>query len=365
VGKGRKIAVETPSLVLSRLARYTNARMAETRKLAALPRTEEVLSRLEKGPLAPLYLFYGEEPYLVQQALTLVCQRMGKGTEVRTFYAGEDSLDALLEAWGVPSLFAVKNLIVLKSAERLKAADRERLANEAERRDATQPLVVCGNGRLDLAQKFFERCAKVGIVGEFRPPFANQLPGWVQRFAQERNVQVTDEAASLLADLVGPDLFALAAELDKLVAFVSPQTLVGEGAVTACVGDLNTASVFDLADALGQRNLQKALGLFREVLTDDREALPVLQALVRHFRQLWQVKELLASGMPETQIERTVNVRGLRLRALVSQSRFFSATDLQALFRRMAELDVVFKSTRTSPAALFDELVFAACRRSG
>ena len=339
--------------------------MAETRKLTALPRAEDVLSRLEKGPLAPLYLFYGEEPYLIQQAVTLVCQRMGKGTAVRTFYAGEDSLDLLLEAWGAPSLFATKDVIVLKSAERLKAADRERLANEVERRDATQPLIVCGHGRLDLSQKFFERCAKIGVAGEFRPPFANQVPGWVQRFARARHVQVTEEAASLLADLVGSDLFALAAELDKLIAFVSPRTLVDAEAVTACVGDLNTASVFDLADALGQRNQPKALGLFREVLTDDREAVPVLQALVSHFRRLWHVKELLASGMPENQIERTVNVRGLRLRALLSQSRLFSLTDLRLLFRRMAELDVIFKSMRTSPAALFDELVFAVCRRSG
>jgi DNA polymerase-3 subunit delta len=290
---------------------------------------------------------------------------MGKGTAVRTFYVGEDSLDALLDAWGVPSLFTAKNLIVLKSAERLKAADRERLANEAERRDATQPLVVCGNGRLDTSQKFFERCAKVGLAAEFRPPFANQMPGWMQQFARERNVQVTDEAASLLVDLIGTDLFALTAELDKLVIFVSPQTQIDVEAVSACVGDLHVSSVFDLADALGQRNQQKALGLFREVLTDDREALPVLQALVGHFRRLWQVKELLASGVPEAQIERTVNVRGLRLRALVSQSRFFSVTDLRTLFRRMAELDVVFKSARTSPAALFDELVFAVCRRSG
>jgi DNA polymerase III subunit delta len=339
--------------------------MAEIRKLTALPRAEEVLSRLEKGPPAPLYLFYGEEPYLIQQAVALVCQRMGRDTEVRTFYAGDDSLDALLEAWGVPSLFATKDVIVLKSAERLKAADRERLANEVERRDATQPLIVCGNGRLDLSQKFFERCAKIGVAGEFRRPFANQVPGWVQRFARERNVQITEEATSLLADLVGADLFALAGEVDKLVAFVLPQTLIEADAVTACVGDLHTASVFDLADALGQRNQQKALGLFREVLTDDREAVPVLQALVGHFRRLWHVKELLASGMSEPQIERTVNVRGSRLRTLLSQSRLFSLTDLRLLFRRMAELDVIFKSARTSPAALFDELVFAVCRRSG
>lgn len=104
---------------------------------------------------------------------------------------------------------------------------------------------MCGHGRLDLSYKFFERCAKIGVVDT----------------------------------------------------------------VTACVGDLNTASVFDLADALGQRNQPKALSLFREVLTDGREAVPVLQALVSHFRRLWHVKELLASGMPESRVESRSTIR--------------------------------------------------------
>ncbi|MGH7960360.1 MAG: DNA polymerase III subunit delta, partial [Candidatus Binatia bacterium] len=327
--------------------------MAASRPITAFPRPEDILSRLEKESLVPLYLFHGDESYLIDQAVAQVRRRLGNRQEGRAFYAGEDSLDALLEAWGAPSLFARQSLVLLRNAERLKAAERERLAKEAELRDTTQPLVVCAHGRVDQTQKFFALCAKKGFVAEFRPPFANQMSGWVQRFARERGVHLSEEAVHLLSDLTGPNLLALAAEIEKLMAFVFPGTEITAETVTACAGDLQKHSAFDLADALGQRDRQKALGLLRRVLVDEREALPVLHALMSHFRRLWQVKELLDSRTPEEQIERAIGLRGLRLRALLGQSRLYTAADLRRLLHRAAALDLTLKSTRISPSALF------------
>jgi len=216
---------------------------------------------------------------------------------------------------------------------------------------------------VDLTQKFFALCSKKGFVAEFRPPFANQMPGWAQRLARERRVRLNDDAAHLLADLIGPNLLVLAAEVDKLVAFASPATEIDTDVVTACAGDLHQHSAFDLADALGQRDRQKALALLRRVLVDEREALMVLHALVGHFRRLWQVKELRDGGAPEGQIERAIGLRGLRLRALLGQSQLYTATDLRRLMHRAATLDLTLKSTRVSPLALFDALVLEICAR--
>jgi DNA polymerase-3 subunit delta len=338
--------------------------MAEKKSFTTFPRPEDLLAQLEKAQPAPLYLFHGEESYLIEQAVDRVRRRTGKGTAVRTFFVGEDSLDRILETWGVPSLFTATNLVVLKRAERLKAADRERLEREADFRDTTQPLIVCAQGRVDVAQKFFERCAKVGFVAEFRPPFANQVPAWAQRFARERKVNLTEDAATLLADLVGTDLFALANEMDKLAAFVMPKSDIDADAVITCVGQLPTSTVFDLADALGRRDRQKALALLRHVLVNEHDALPVLQALVGHFRRLWRVKELLAGGAPEFQIERATGLRGMRLRAMLSQCRLFSVADLRGLFHYAAGMDLTFKTSRLSSAALFDALIMTMSMRS-
>lgn len=349
-------------LVFDRAPRYTSAAMATNRPTVAFPSADEIFTRLEKETFAPLYLFHGDESYLIEQAILRLRHRM-LGASVNTFYAGEDPLDRVLEHWGAPSLFTAQTLVILKSAERLKAAERERLAKATETRDATQPLIVCAHGRVDLRQQFFSLCVKLGFSAEFRPPFANQMAGWVQRLARERKIKISEDAAQLLADLVGQDLFALAMEIDKIAAFVFPANAITVDEVRVCVGDVHQYDAFSLADALGQRDRPKALSLLRRVLTNENEALRILHALVGHFRRLWQVKDLLAGGIPETQIERVTSLRGQRLRSLLSQSRMYSTHDLQRFVHRAAELDLTLKSSRSSPSILFDALVLEMCAR--
>lgn len=207
--------------------------MAASRPSSTFSRPEDVLSRLAKEPVSPLYLFHGDEGYFIDQAVRQVKRRMLKDASIRTFYAGQDSIDTVLEVWGAPSLFAPQTLVILRSVEQLKDAERERLAKESAFQDATQPFVACAHGRVELTRKFFSLCSKTGFAAEFRPPFANQLPGWAQRMARERKLQLSEDAAQSLAELIGPDLLALSAELDKVAAFVFPQTQIHAEAVAA------------------------------------------------------------------------------------------------------------------------------------
>jgi DNA polymerase-3 subunit delta len=318
---------------------------------------------LSKEPIAALYLFHGDEAYLIDRAVDHVRRRLPQDAVVQTFYAGQDSVEAVLDGWGAPSLFASQTLAILRSAEQLRDAERERLAQEAEFRDASQPLVVCAHGRLELTRKFFSRCAKTGFAAEFRRPFANQLPGWAQRLARERRLRLSDEAAQLLADLIGPDLLALSTELDKVATFVFPDTDIDAQAVAMCTGDVHQHGAFELADALGLRDRKKALGLLRQVLTDERRAVPVLHALVGHFRRLWQLRDAQDQGLPEAHIERTLGLRGQRLRRLLNQSRLYSVPDLRRVLHRAAALDRRLKSARTPAGVLFDALVLDICAR--
>jgi DNA polymerase-3 subunit delta len=317
---------------------------------------------LDKEALAPLYLFYGDELYLIDQAVRRLRRRMNDAP-LRAFYAGEDPVERVLEAWGAPSLFAAQEVVLLKSAERLKAVERERLAAAAALRDASQPLIVCAHGKVDLRQQFFSLCAKTGIAAEFRPPFANQLPGWALRLARERGVTLSEEAARMLADLVGADLLALAAEIEKTAVFVFPAKEISAEDVAACVGEIHQYDAFDLAQALGQRDRQRALSLLRRVLTNENEALRILHALVAHFRRLWRVKDLLSSGASEAHIEREIGVRGQRLRALLSQSKMYAVNDLRQFMHTAASLDLILKSSRSSPVGLFDALILEMCAR--
>ena len=340
--------------------------MAATSTKRAFRPPDEIFALLAKDPPAPLYLFHGDEAFLTARAVACVRARLGPDAETRTFYAGEDALDALFEAWGGASLFASQSLTVLKGAGQLRAEERERLAAAAELRDESQPLVVCVQGRANLNHKFFSTCAKRGFVGEFRAPFDSQMPGWAQRLARERGVRLTREAASLLADRIGPDLFALATEIDKLAAFVFPETDVDHAAVEQCAGDLHQYSAFELADALGARNARRAFGLLQRVLNDDKQAIPVLHALVSHFRRLWKAKDATNArpdrGGQVGQRQKPAGPYGKQARTLAAQSRAFSYRDLHRVLQHAARLDLAFKSSPTSARALFDAFILDVCR---
>ena len=144
----------------------TNVRMAAPR----FSRPEDVLSRLSKEPIAALYLFHGDEAYLIDRAVNRVRSRLPQDTLVQTFHAGQDPVEAVLDAWGAPSLFAPQALVILRSAEQLKDEERERLGKEAELRDAGQPLVVCAHGRLELNRKFFRGAQKRASPPNFGGP---------------------------------------------------------------------------------------------------------------------------------------------------------------------------------------------------
>jgi hypothetical protein len=75
------------------------------------------------------------------------------------------------------------------------------------------------------------------------------------------------------------------------------------------------------------------------------------------------VKELLGSGAPEGQIERSTGLRGQRLRAAIGQSKMYAVSDFRRFLHSAATLDVALKSSRAFPAGMFDAFVLEMCTR--
>jgi DNA polymerase-3 subunit delta len=366
--------------------------MAESSKKRTRP--EEALARLARSPLSSLYLFYGDEEYLIEKAIATVCRRTqpilsqaypergqriegaGRSLEVRTFYAGEDSVEAIIAAWQTGPLFVSEQVVVLKAAEQLNAREQDTLLQALIERKGGTPVILCGHrpfdpsarlragsaqSRLGQHQKLFAYCAREGVAVEFRPLFASQISAWVQREAKEQGCSFTEEAASMLADLVGADLGALRHEIDKLCLFVEPKKRVGAADVAVVVGSVRTHSVFELADAVGRRNGRDALLILRRVLAEGESAIGLLGLLVSHLRRVWWGKEMLAQGKREEEVGAALRLWGGRLKAVVEQARLFSPFTLASVFARAADVDLALKSSRGDPRLLLEDFLLSLC----
>ena len=97
---------------------------------------------------------------------------------------------------------------------------------------------------------------------------------------------------------MGNNLQELVSQIEKLCIYCGNKELIGVADVKAIVSDTKVESVFEFTDALGAKDLGKALRMLTTLLEDGEAPLRILGGVARHYRQLWQVRELLDRKVP-------------------------------------------------------------------
>lgn len=207
---------------------------------------------------------------------------------------------------------------------------------------------------------------KEGFVKEFSIPSGGALHDWVRRRASKHGVSITREATDLLTTSVGPNLRQLDQELAKLAAHANYRRDIEEEDVRALVHAAQQSDIFGLVDSLGARQRQVALRRLHELLADRQNELYLLTMIARQVRLILAAKELVdegGMGIDEVRRELKLSHRFIAQK-LVSQARMFRMEELEALLRRVAEVDQAIKTGRIEGPLALEMLIVESCRRS-
>lgn len=198
---------------------------------------------------------------------------------------------------------------------------------------------------------------KRGIVKAFDPPRGDALIDWIIARARKHGGAMSFPAAQLLAESVGEDLRLLDGEIRKLVTYVGGSRLVGEADVKLLTPYAGEANIFQMVDALGQRRGEVAARLMHRLLDGGKHPLELLSMIARQFRLLIQTKELLEQGQRPAAIARELGVQPFVADKLARQGRNFSLEQLEAIYRRLLEIDVAIKTGEMEGVLALDLLV--------
>lgn len=198
---------------------------------------------------------------------------------------------------------------------------------------------------------------KRGIVKAFDPPRGDALIEWVIARARKHGGAISFPAAQLLAESVGEDLRLLDGEIQKLVTYVGGRRPVGEADVKLLTPYAGEANIFQMVDALGQRRGEEAARLMHRLLDGGKHPLELLAMIARQFRLLIQTKELLEQGQRPAAIARELGVQPFVADKLVRQARNFSLPQLEAIYRRLLEMDIAIKTGEIEGVLALDLLV--------
>jgi len=181
-----------------------------------------------------------------------------------------------------------------------------------------------------------------GKIESFPLPSDRDLAGWVAHRAKALGVRVDASAARLLAQLIGPDLWALAGELDKLGTYAAGE-IVREATVRELVSRAKEHKGYELSDAVLDGQGSKAARIFHELIEDGAVPQVLLSTIAGRYRKVAIARELLDAGESGDAITGAAEVKpGYPTEKLIEQARHHSLKDVRRAYARliMAETDV-------------------------
>lgn len=310
-------------------------------------KAEEFDRAIAQGTIGPLYYLHGDEPYLIERAAKRVLDRVlspdFRDFNFNIFYGNECRGTEVVETAQTLPMFAEWRVVLVRKSESLSAGALDVIAEYAENPCPSTCLLFQG-GKIDQRKKFFALLKKRDALVEFKRLFENQVGAFIRAEVAGNGKKIEGAAVDYLGSLVGTNLQELASQLEKLLVFVGDRPGITLADVRQIVSDTKVDSVFELANALGERNAAKALRSLHTILRDGEAPLMLLAMVTRHFRQLWLVREQMSRRVASPDISKATGINPYFLKGIMEQARNFAAAEFVRIFELLYAADGSLKS---------------------
>ncbi|MCB1777375.1 MAG: DNA polymerase III subunit delta [Candidatus Competibacteraceae bacterium] len=318
--------------------------------------------------LAPLYLVFGEETLLAQEAADAIrAAARQQGYSERECLTVETGFEwnALQQLASSPSLFATRRLLELRMGD-VKPGDAGAKALIAyAARPAEDALLLITVGKVDWqAQKsrWFATLDEAGVVIPALPIDARRLPAWIERRLRDKGLHPAPEAVTLLSERVEGNLLAAAQEIEKLALTVSDSSLTIETILTA-VGDSARFSIYDFVDAALLGDAERVARILDGLRGEGVEPVLVNWALHREIRTLNRLAFACAGGC-SLEAALSANKIWEKRKPLVRQAlQRLTLSDCRRLLCACSRIDRCIKGAENG--APWDELLATGVRLTG
>lgn len=332
---------------------------------------EELTKQLEKNKVALVYFFSGDEDFLKEEAIRqLIAATIEPGTEDFCLdILNGDNTDAstvLTLAATIP-MMAESRVVVVKNFQRLPQKDRETIADYADH-PAPSTCLVLVTAKADLKTKIYSRLSKAATSVVFYPLYPERIPAWLQQRVRPFKKRLSNEAGHQLQSIVGTDLGALASELEKLVVFVGNRQTIEAADVEATMGPSRAGTVFDLAQAIGEKDLTLAHKSYMRAMDAGEAPYALVAILVRHLTILWKIRLMKRERQSDEEIKKLLKLGwGFNrfFAQYAAQAGLLTGRDLHIGFEALYQADVSLKTSTLSPHLVMQKLLYELCGGGG
>jgi DNA polymerase-3 subunit delta len=327
--------------------------------------------------IRPLYFLYGPEDYLLEEKVRNLIDQVlpvNRGLNLHQFNGEEQGIQEVLQAARTLPMLSKYRLVLVNRADAMGEENVRPFLEYLQNPSPSTCLVLRGQ-EPGPWKKHLAAMEKVGEVTECPRIKGRGLLSWVRKRMAAKGKELSEEAADYLVEVIGDHLQDLDQALEKVYLSHPEAKTLSLAEVEGLVSDVKVSTVFDLTDAIGQQNLERAIGILRKVLEsknlpfrkeetsklDDPTPL-LLSWMGRQYRSLWRVKEKMKEGQSPEETAKTLRMAPWNVRKLMDQARTFDESSLREGLLKCQKTDLALKKGRGPKALLLEKLVIDLCR---
>jgi DNA polymerase-3 subunit delta len=332
---------------------------------SAAPHSQSLLEQARvRGP-SPVYLVVGEERYLrrmfVEELKRVVLQGAIAGLNEDEWTAADVSPDRVLGVAKTVPMLSPRRWICVTEIERWETKkDNGLTALEAP--IPSTVLVLCAD-KLNARHKLLTHAKKQGYHLACDPLDKRSIPGWLHQEAKRRGCTLDHEAASLIAEVVASDLSVLSDLIERLCLFLGGQGTITEETVGALIPVVRPSTVWELTDAVADRNVARALASLAKVYDPSDRGLRLVSLLLWSTRQLVGFEAARSSGQSPSDAAKAAGLPPFRAGKVESQLRKLQRSELERWFVVLRQVDLALKGgSKRPPLAILEAALLELCR---
>ncbi|HNP21555.1 MAG TPA: DNA polymerase III subunit delta [Panacibacter sp.] len=255
---------------------------------------EKIIADWQKKIFKPVYWLEGDEPYYIDMVTDYaehhILSESEAGFNLTIFYGRDADWPSVVNACMRYPMFSEKQVVLLKEAQYMK--DIEKLENYVFKPLASTIFIVAyKDKKVDGRTKFGKGIKDKTEFLSTKKLYDNQLPEWTSQMIAKHGLSITPKALALLVDHTGNDLNRLQNEVEKLTVNLGSRKTISEEDIERYIGISKEFNVFELQDAIAQKNLAKAIRIIQYFASNPKAA-PIqllLPTLYAYFSKIYAV----------------------------------------------------------------------------
>lgn len=309
---------------------------------------KRITEDIKSGNFKTLYFLYGDEAYLRKQYKDMLKKAIVGDDDMNySYYEGKDiNIRALIDQAETLPFFADRRLIIIENSGLFKS-EGEELA-EYLKEAPTSTYFVISEAEVDKRSKLYKTCTSIGMAVEMKSPDEMTLKKWVNKLFTDAGKKMTERDIEYFLEMTGEDMTNIKNEVEKLICYAGDKDIITAADADEIVTKQINNHIFEMVEAIGNRNQKKALDLYYELLTLREPPFRILSLIARQFNLLLQTKELLLNNVGNAQIVEKIKVPPFAVKKYIYEAKQFDMPSLKKALEACVKADEDIKSGKMS-----------------